>query len=414
MKNFDVVREIEEQRGDEWVYGAVATDLAAVPLNFRTQYLPTGVLQFNNIMDTNGCASRGPLNILETKLDYFWDNGMHPAIKQWCTDNGYRVNGKFALCDAFIEILSGTRSNGNSLKAPVEAVRAYGVIPAYLIPLEDGMTFDQYMNPARVTAAHKKLGAEFLRRITLNYEQVPVARFSEAVEADLLDVALHGYGPLINGMYYPTDEQINHVVARFTNEIDVFDNYESFIKRLDKGYKFFDWGYSLSITAQNPAPEEVLTVWQTLLKFNLQSFFPSFLAFFTKITPPPMATTIAIEQPPAPKYLWDTPLQAKHSVRVICDEEGFTLEQKNTMCATIAVESGFHIDAINHNTSNGRITSTDNGICQWNDFYHATEITPNEALNNPEKAVRLMCQYWKRNQRDLWIAYRSGAYKKYL
>src|SRR5207302_1592555 len=75
ISTFDEHRERAEQTGDEWQFGSVPTDLAAVPLTARMTYLPAGVLQFNNLMDTDGCASRGPLNILETKLDYFYDHG---------------------------------------------------------------------------------------------------------------------------------------------------------------------------------------------------------------------------------------------------------------------------------------------------------------------------------------------------
>jgi hypothetical protein len=63
-------------------------------------------------MDTNGCASRAPLNILKTKLNYFYDHGMHRNIRKWFNDNGYRVNGKIVL-------------------------RKYGVIPAHFLPLEE-------------------------------------------------------------------------------------------------------------------------------------------------------------------------------------------------------------------------------------------------------------------------------------
>src|SRR4051812_21578297 len=87
--------------------------------------------------------------------------------------------------------------------------------------------------------------------------------------------------------------------------------------------------------------------------------------------PVPPEPTIA--PPPPPKYLWDTPSNVRHSVRVICDEEGLTLEQKNTLCATIACESGFNIHARHHNVSkSGKLLSTDFGLAQWNDFYHGS------------------------------------------
>ncbi len=128
----------------------------------------------------------------------------------------------------------------------------------------------------------------------------------------------------------------------------------------------------------------------------------------------PMNQPAEAPLPAPPKYLWDTPADARHSVRVICDEESLTLEQKNTMTATIGGESGWIIAATHKNIVNGVVASVDNGICQWNSIYHGKEITPDEALHDPEKAVRLMCAYWKRGQRNLWDAYLNGSYKRYL
>lgn len=118
--------------------------------------------------------------------------------------------------------------------------------------------------------------------------------------------------------------------------------------------------------------------------------------------------------------LWDTIANVKHSIRLICDEEGLDFEQKNTLCATIGGESGYHTKATYENylfdkkTGERYLASTDWGLCQWNDYWHGKEISPEEAMNNPEKAVMLMCAYWKRGQRNLWIAYKNGSYKAYL
>lgn len=270
---FNEQKERDEQDGTEYKFGVVQVDLAAVPLTERIAYLPSGVNQFNNVMDTSGCASRGPLNDLETKLDFFYNTGMHLNLQKWCNDNGYRVNGKFALCDAYIEILSKTTPQGNSMKAPLDAINNYGVIPASLIPLNNDMSWDVYMNPARVTQAHKDLGAQFLRRFTINYEQVPLSQFQQATTIDGLIVALKAWGVPVNSVYPRIEGAFGHVVDRISNEIDIFDSYDPFIKRLALDYIFFEWGYSLSITAQNPYPDEVIALFDVLKKYGLLQFF---------------------------------------------------------------------------------------------------------------------------------------------
>jgi hypothetical protein len=112
-------------------------------------------------------------------------------------------------------------------------------------------------------------------------------------------------------------------------------------------------------------------------------------------------------------YDWSTPEAVRHSVRVIADEEGLTLFQKNLMCQVIHCESGWNIHAINHNMVAGKVASTDYGLCQWNDYYHGKEISPDDAVNDPEKAVRLMCTYVKKGLIREWVCYSTGMYNHY-
>lgn len=133
---------------------------------------------------------------------------------------------------------------------------------------------------------------------------------------------------------------------------------------------------------------------------------------------------------PAPeaKYDWSTPQKAKHSVRVICDEEGLTVQQKNQLCATVGAESGWQSyyvtgpkkgqPVINQNTKNGKIWSTDYGICQVNDFYNIGPGKPFSSvqfvLANPEACIRWMCREWKTGHSSKWNAFTSGLYRDYL
>lgn len=104
-----------------------------------------------------------------------------------------------------------------------------------------------------------------------------------------------------------------------------------------------------------------------------------------------------------------------HNVRVLCDLEGLTREMKEELCATVWGESEFNTHArLENKDKTGKVWSVDNGICQWNSYWHATEITPQEAIYNPEKAVRLMCKYFLKGQADQWVAHKTGAYKTHL
>lgn len=140
---------------------------------------------------------------------------------------------------------------------------------------------------------------------------------------------------------------------------------------------------------------------------------------FIKSQVKPMQQNAPITPPtPNPDALlpdWSIIPAAHHNVRALCDLEGLTYQQKQVLTACVYVESGFNINAIHRNKgTDGKVWSTDYGICQWNDVFHGSEITPDEALHNPEKAVRLMCQYWKAGKMSQWVSYSGGYYKQYL
>ena len=119
---------------------------------------------------------------------------------------------------------------------------------------------------------------------------------------------------------------------------------------------------------------------------------------------------------------WDDLLDSPnnhHNVRALCDLEGLTFAQKEVLTACVKIESDFRTQITHPNfyfdsTGVKHLGSTDYGICQWNSHYHGSEITPDQALNNPEMAVRLMCKYWLAGRMSQWVSYSSGAYKQWL
>lgn len=130
-----------------------------------------------------------------------------------------------------------------------------------------------------------------------------------------------------------------------------------------------------------------------------------------------------------PMYDWSTVEKARHSVRLICDEEGLTTIQKNQLCATVGAESGWQSYYLAgpkkgqpvtlDNYKNGHVWSTDYGISQINSYYW---IGPGKqfpsaqyVLDNPEACIRWMCKCWKQGKGTMWVAFKtkSPLYKQY-
>lgn len=138
--------------------------------------------------------------------------------------------------------------------------------------------------------------------------------------------------------------------------------------------------------------------------------------------PSPILPNTLPEKPVEAKssLLWDTPKQAWHSTRVLCDNAGLTYEVKNEICYTIYNESEFHIKAIGKPNKNG---TRDYGICQYNDGKNAKGIPfwigkgatfkdVDEVLNNPTKCVKVMIQEYRAGHIGWWYGHSGYAQSK--
>lgn len=131
---------------------------------------------------------------------------------------------------------------------------------------------------------------------------------------------------------------------------------------------------------------------------------------------------------PPPSAPVETPVAKPETVREmifrVCGEVGLDAGQTKDLYQTVLCESQLTDKVMNGpvsgvppivhpNVVNGKTYSTDYGICQWNDYYHGKEISPQEALNDPEKSVELMARYWKNGLAKSWVCYQRGLYKGY-
>ncbi len=153
-----------------------------------------------------------------------------------------------------------------------------------------------------------------------------------------------------------------------------------------------------------------------------------------------VVTPAALVTSPVPlvgQYVFDTPTEAEHSVRLLCDAEALSWEQKNELAGTIWGESRFknfkedgtplvHLNYEEHEDGtfildaegNKILSSTDYGLCQINDHYHigAGKDFPSVdyVMQNPRKVVEWMINMYKAGKINLWDAHLNGSYKNYI
>lgn len=74
------------------------------------------------------------------------------------------------------------------------------------------------------------------------------------------------------------------------------------------------------------------------------------------------------------------------------------------------------LSALDLFAANGKVVSTDWGICQINDYYHSGPNNPSATyvVANPDAAVRYMARMFKAGKAGLWVSFSSGAYKQWL
>jgi hypothetical protein len=256
----DLEKEIADQSEKDWIFGSSSpVCIASIPETQRLAVLPSGEVQKGR-EDTMDCASRAPVNILETKFNWLFNNDHISSLnKSWLIENGYFTDYGIVFSDAFVAINSGTTRSGNSLKAPCEAIRTMGLIPKPMLPLEPWMTWEDYHNTARITDEMYALGLEFLRRFTINYERVLEQDYSILIDEDLLDVGGYAWTKpdATTGIYPRTDKNPNHAFVVVKSPVyTIFDNYidkhdGDYIKLLANDYNLLDYGYRILISAEH-------------------------------------------------------------------------------------------------------------------------------------------------------------------
>lgn len=126
----------------------------------------------------------------------------------------------------------------------------------------------------------------------------------------------------------------------------------------------------------------------------------------------PVTPPIILSPKPSP-----VPETMQQMVLRVCKEEGLSLKMSSDVYKTIHCESNFNPKCIHPNVVNGKVSTTDYGICQINDYWH---IGPGKdfpsvdfVMNNPEACVRFMCKMAKAGKLNLWVCFQKGLFLHY-
>lgn len=368
-----------------------------------SQYFPKYEPQFNKYFDAYGCTVWGTENVIETILKRI-------------------TNIERNFSERFIYILAGIRPPGTDPHTVAECIRKNKLIDDVLLPMTD--SFEEFIKPDPMTEALLKKGRELPYEIGHEWvwskpisKEERIEKIREALKYSPLGVSVTAWYEE-NGVYVDKGKPNCHwcVLGEETDKgWMIFDSYDQSTKILSFDHNI-ECAKRYHLTA-SPELEGTLTKLIRLLKelLGLVQANPKVMESqpaIVDIPPVPPAPVVEQEQP---KYLWDTPVLARHSCRVIMDEYYLQPTEKDVLCAVIQEESRFNPKAENHGNKDG---SVDYGIIQANSHWYIGPGKPiasiEEALNNPEKCVRVMIKAYQAGHLSDWWAFRSGAYKKHL
>ena len=144
-----------------------------------------------------------------------------------------------------------------------------------------------------------------------------------------------------------------------------------------------------------------------------QTIIPPVFDSHTNDTPLPKAPQTSNSSPTA--TITPTIETIPQMVLRVCKSQNLTQQQTNDVYNTIRCESGFNPKCVHPNLVKGKVSTTDYGICQVNDYWHigASKDFPSVdfVMNNPEACVVWMCKMCKAGKLNLWVCYSGGYFK---
>lgn len=321
--------------------------------------------------------------------------------------------------DRWLGIIAGTKEPGNDPQVVSEAIRKYGLIPESMLPFSDDIkNVDEYysfkgLTQAEIDACYAE-GEKWKATYVFLHDWVfspgqPILEQKNNIKIALktspLCIAVYAWASDARDVYISMGQE-NHWTCVYNEDdfLRVFDSYEPFKKMVEQNLMYCKRYY---IALKDPiSPEQAKGFWDIVADlwkkiFNIQKKIEE----LPKPTPEPIPTSIT----PPSKYLWDTDDQIYHSIRLIADEEGLTVLQKDLACDIAHCESGTPERRYNIKIR-GKIDPRDRGLFQWNSHFHP-EIT-DEVAFDPEKNVRLGCKAIKQGKAHAFWSASQACWNK--
>ena len=218
-------------------------------------YKPTNETQRYTNFDPWDCTSRAKCNIHEFILNYKVKHGMLSKTtldflngKNCLGVSYFDENGNINLLDKYSAILAGTvPGKGNTIKAPADIIRKYGIVPEAAYPWHkdeiDGISVDEYYNEESIQELIQ-LGKESLEYFNFSYEIVKKKDWHNAIKYSPIEVVVYAWKK--SGQFYiNTSYNFNHdtVLVSIPEHYEIFDSYSPYVKNLAESYIFMDYGY---------------------------------------------------------------------------------------------------------------------------------------------------------------------------
>lgn len=408
MKNYGFI--LPEIKQEDFVFGDASIDAPVLQANGQWDaFLPKDEFQNINGFETFACGWYNTLNPIEILLR-----------RKFGFDENYS--------DRWGAQKTGTKQrHGNDPHAVSEFIRKNGIVEEYEWPNAPAESFDDYYRdppfPLDVSARTFSKHYEFFH----DYVPNDPKSMTNALKYSPLGIAVYAWEQLPSSLYKaaPDATSQNHWVTCYGFEEGkfwkIFDSY-------DNSHKQLEWSHRPAIAKRyhiDLAPQAASffqSLWKALLEAlkNIQRIKESQQNDASDPPAPVVPSpTIPPTAPPPPRYDFSDYKTSRHSVRVICDEEGLSVYNKEVICACIEQESHFDNKQEGKNLNeDGSLSSTDWGLCQINDYW---QIGPNKpfpnpqfVVDNPEKAVRFMVKMMKAGKLSLWSSYKYDHYLKYM